>query len=141
MTETEKAYIAGFIDGEGSIGFRKTHSERGYYDTTVRLRVTQCSREVLDWIKIVTDIGSVRQWARCSNKHQSRFEWYCSGKNAIALLKLLYPYLLVKKPQASLVFRFEDTMVGQGNLLSVEQKEKRMILREAMDSLMTHRRT
>lgn len=139
MTEVEKAYIAGFVDGDGSIGLRKCHSERGYIDTLVRLRVTQASKEILDWIGLTTGAGTVRQWARCSNRHRSRFEWYCSGRKALAVIREIYPYLLVKKLQAEIVLKYEETMVGTGKLLSVEQKIERASLRKAMDDLMTHK--
>ena len=140
MTETDKAYIAGFIDGEGSIGLRKCHTNRGYFDTIIRLRITNTNRDVLEWIKAKTGIGSVRQWARCSDKHKARFEWYCAGKKALIVLREVHPYLLIKKINADICFQYEKTMGGSGNTMSEETRSLRQSLRASMDSLQGHQR-
>ena len=48
MTETEKAYIAGIIDGEGSIMLQKIHSNE---HPSPCISIASTTLELLKWIK------------------------------------------------------------------------------------------
>ena len=141
MTETDKAYLAGFIDGEGSIGLRTTHTNRKpkYRSLCLRLRITQCDRPILEWIKAVTGVGSVRQGSVQTDRHQERFGWSCAGQYALRVLHEVYPYLKLKRIQSEIAFEFEKTMLGSGKPLPEELHIKRQTLREAMDELHSHK--
>ena len=134
MNETDKAYIAGFIDGEGSIGLRACHSSRGYtYDSyLIRIKVAQTNEDVLQWIKTMTGVGSVRQRKDVPG-YRRAWEWYLAGRNALKVLHEIYPYLRVKRIQAEIAFEFEKTYVGKGYRLTLEQHGTRSELREKMD--------
>jgi hypothetical protein len=136
MTIEDRSYLAGFIDGEGSIGLRIAHSERNplFTNYVIRLRATQCNEDIIHWIQVVTGVGSVRKmkygWGM---KHQP-YEWYTSGSKALKVLHEIYPYLRVKRIQAEIAFEFEKTMIGHGYTLTKEQHSIRQDLRIAMDS-------
>lgn len=53
MLETEKAYIAGIIDGEGSIMLTKFHKNQ-YPSPCVSISSTDM--ELLEWIKHTTNV-------------------------------------------------------------------------------------
>ena len=56
MTETEKAYIAGIIDGEGSIMLQKFHSNE--YPSPC-ISISSTTLELLKWIKSVVGKGTI----------------------------------------------------------------------------------
>ncbi len=58
MTEVEKAYIAGIIDGEGSIMLEKVH--RNQYPSPC-VSIASTTLELLKWIKIVVGNGIIKQ--------------------------------------------------------------------------------
>jgi len=137
MTEVDKAYIAGFVDGEGCIQLQKKRKPGRY---CLRFRITQTDKAILDWIKACTGEGTVRRWSLQSERHRERYEWYCGGYKALCILHEIYPYLKLKKLQAEIAFEFEKTMVGTGNFLTESQHIQRQSLRKTMDELHSHRR-
>lgn len=56
MTETEKAYIAGIIDGEGSIMLQRFHT--GEYPSPC-ISIASTTLELLNWIKSVVCKGII----------------------------------------------------------------------------------
>jgi len=57
MSPEEKAYIAGIIDGEGSIMLTKFHSNQF---PAPCVTVASTSYELLEWIKNRTGIGTIK---------------------------------------------------------------------------------
>jgi len=138
MTETEKAYIAGFVDGEGCIQLQKKKVPGQY---CLRFRITQTDKPILDWIQLCTGHGTVRRWSLQSERHKERYEWYCGGEKALEILYAIYPYLKLKKLQAEIAFKFGKTMQRSGHHLSEDNRIYRQSLREAMDELHGHKHT
>jgi len=86
-------YVAGFFDGEGTI----TKAEKRY-----RIYVTQTSREVLDSICQLADVGSVKPIKKRKSHWQNAWVYYITDKHKIRyFLRQVYPYLVVKKQLAS----------------------------------------
>lgn len=56
LTETEKAYLAGFIDGEGYIGLTNAGSKN--VSKRIRLSITNTNGVVLRYIKDLIGFGS-----------------------------------------------------------------------------------
>jgi len=109
LTEAELAYIAGIIDGEGSIGFNRVHRGTGRWLVyTPRVGVSNQSETLIRWMdeRIV--------W--CSNNLGAQtggYGWaykpYIHGHRCATLLQALLPYLLIKPTQAQLVIKFCDS--------------------------------
>jgi hypothetical protein len=100
------SYIAGFIDGEGSISVCVAQ-RKDRPNPTFLLRFTACNtnKEVIDFIHSALGAGSVR----CDNSASRRkigrpvWVWSSAQKEGMEILKALEPYLIVKKRQANLV--------------------------------------
>ena len=58
MLETEKAYIAGIIDGEGSIMLTRLHKNQ-YHSPCVSIASTDS--ELLQWVKVTIDLVKLLQ--------------------------------------------------------------------------------
>ena len=57
MTELKKAYIAGLIDGEGSIMLQKFHHNE--YPSPC-ISISSTTLELLHWIKFIVGKGIIR---------------------------------------------------------------------------------
>lgn len=100
--ESEVAYIAGLFDGEGNINIYKverTSSKGPVYDLTIAIYST--NREVIDWLyglfggyvqtkNHLKNSGYKSHWKEC-------YSWRLSSNQAQDFLRLVYPYLRIKK--------------------------------------------
>ena len=55
IPETDKAYIAGLFDGEGSIYYKKLFvkkkdKKKGYYTWQIRMELSMTDKDVVEWI-------------------------------------------------------------------------------------------
>lgn len=101
MTDTNLAYLAGIIDGEGSIELRMQRSN----SLDLIVHVFNSDRPLFDWIEErfggkTYDIHKRQrverpQWANVYN-------WNIGGETAVALLNRLLPFMVVKRAQAML---------------------------------------
>lgn len=96
------AYVAGFFDGEGCIQI--PCNERGNY--SLRINVCQKSEAVLQYIRS-------RLGGEISDGRGVKI-LYWHGFNALPVLELILPWLVVKKSQAELAIEFGHTIVARG---------------------------
>ncbi len=98
-------YLAGFMDGEGSICIATHRKARnpGYY---LRVQISNTDRGVLESIQ--KSFGGGIYTTKKGNGWRSEHQLvWCSRKGA-ALLKELFPYLILKRERAGLAIAFMD---------------------------------
>lgn len=110
LTRVERAYLAGFIDGEGYLGVAFRQNKRGpaYYPC---LAIVNTNREVLQWIGDL--IGAKVNPRPPPKKPQHRQQFYVklTGRPASRVILAVGPYLRVKRTQAELLLQ----LPGYGN--------------------------
>ncbi len=104
MKEIEKAYIAGFLDGDGSLMLqikKRSDSKRGIrFMTTICFYQDTRHKKTLSWIKEVLGIGYI------SNRNDGMTELRINGyKQVRDILTSLSPYIRFKKLQASALLK------------------------------------
>jgi len=110
-------WLAGFVDGEGSIGIARRNIGGKYQGYRVFFCITNTNKEILEKIReFAGNIGYIRQHIKKKNSllesNKSRFgkketyDFALGKEQAKKFLKLIYPYLQVKKRQAELVINF-----------------------------------
>lgn len=112
ITELERAYLAGLFDGEGCLSIVEDTSKKKITPTpvlTLVAVVSSCDKFILDYWKNKTGIGSVNLSKKASGNARDGFAWVVSGKSAVDLINLMYPYLLIKKDEADIAYRFQET--------------------------------
>lgn len=120
ITDAEISYLAGIIDGEGTIGIRK-QSERIYQ---IRLLVNNTSEELIEYLKENYGGKKLGPYKQKGN-NKDIFEWVCSGKEAIKIIKRILPYLVIKQLQAELAIKaFDDTFITNYNYKGPDQVPK-----------------
>lgn len=132
LTELDCAYLAGLIDGEGSIYVMK-HKEKTYYPA---ISIMMTHQPVMTWVAgklglLVADVPrKPKNW-----RHSVRLH----GKRAVALCRRMLPYLIVKRKQAELVqeFPFEQRAGKPRNGRELEPwvVQKRAKLRDDVNAL------
>jgi hypothetical protein len=97
LSRDDAIYMAGFIDGEGSIILT---GHRGKAE--LKLGVVNTNKAVLLWMCEVTGIGAVHLHQKEEQKKQQSYMWSLNADAVESLLLQLLPYLKVKKAQAEL---------------------------------------
>jgi hypothetical protein len=108
ITEAISAYVAGLIDGEGSIVIDVAWCASGSPCHSLRVSICSTSRLLIDWLLGVYG-GSASNDTRSSIKRGRRpcWAWRLSAARAQHFLESVYPYLIEKKRQASLAVEFQ----------------------------------
>lgn len=122
MEEVKLAYIAGILDGEGSImiqrqtskSFMEQRAKSGCFHPhyAPAIRIGMLEKAALDFIVEATGIGYVYQEKPYHHKRPI-YRWVIRSKEEITeFLTLILPYLIVKKQQALLCLRFVSEWVS-----------------------------
>ena len=106
---TKLAYLAGVVDGEGCIGIRKTKRTGTWKSTRYAAIVTvgSTSRDLIEDLVTAFRVGCVTYRFPTKTK-RSCYVWTVSSVGARHVLRLLRPYLIVKREQAAVLLEFID---------------------------------
>ena len=104
MTDEEKAYIAGFLDGDGCIMAQLVRRKDYIYGFQIRTSIVfyqkQTHREFLSWLKHKLHYGYIR------DRNDGMSEYTIVGFKAVGeTLQLLAPFLRLKKTLATKVIK------------------------------------
>lgn len=109
VSDLDCAYAAGIIDGEGCIriNVRRLPSYKGVGQLTLLVHVTNTSLAMLDWLH--TRWYGRRSWRAGSEigNRKAQGQWTVAANKALHFLDDIYPYLVVKRPQAKWARRFQ----------------------------------
>ena len=120
---TTLAYLAGIIDGEGSIMFRR--QGRGIQ---VCLSVALTDPEPLHLLRVIFGGSTVRS-SRLTVTGKSVYRWYLGSVHAEVALRAMLPYFLVKRAKADVALKIRE--MGKLNRWSAQSKfdERENLLR------------
>lgn len=116
------SYMAGIIDGEGSIAIEiQSQSIRwdrkcDYY--SLRLLVINTNLPLLNWIQENFG-GTIRQRPDVLNRRRC-YRWNICSHNAAEILKACQQYMIVKKAHTEVFIKFASTMTRANARLSDE---------------------
>jgi hypothetical protein len=101
LRDSEAAYVAGIVDGEGTITLTRIH--RGENRRPV-VSISSTERVLLEYVLLVVGAGRITNKRRSRAHHSASFAYVISSRNALALLSQLVPYLhTYKRDRASLL--------------------------------------
>lgn len=114
VTDTEAAWIAGFLDGEGCISIRWQRSPRDRHATSsvasVSVSQAEPRTQVLYWLRSIFGGGVSSHGTEKRNpKHNKSLHWMCTGQVAVSVCRVALPHLRLKRRQAELVLEHQAT--------------------------------
>lgn len=124
LTIAERAYIAGYFDGEGSVGLYPKKS--GF---ALKLTIAQRKPEVLLWMHSV--FGGAFCTVVRADRGDTYYELRLEGPAlALPLLKIIAPYVREKKDQVLLVINHyanitDKTLDDKNNVVALLKEMKR----------------
>jgi len=100
VTLSETAYVAGIVDGEGTINIARAKTRKSYQ---VRMSVGSTSRRLVDYLLRTFGGNSTARKVLSNPKAKDQWCWYLNGYEAVTLLLEIRPFLVIKPLQANLV--------------------------------------
>ena len=143
VPETDRAYIAGLFDGEGSIYFKrgvekkKKHKGKGYRTSNslrLSMEITMTDESVLLWVHEVLGVGTLNKNPRKGKrkdgtKYLMQYRWRCTFRDAYYVCRLLWPYAHTKLPKIQQVIdHYGEHLIMNGNVVDLEEYKKVMSL-------------
>ena len=100
MTETEKAYIAGLFDGEGTIDYtrrweKKQNAKKKYKFWRISCTVSMTDRPMIEWLHETLGFGTMRP-KKVPKGMKPQWRWRCVFRDALQFAKLIWPYTQTK---------------------------------------------
>jgi hypothetical protein len=114
MSKLTAAYVAGLIDGEGSIGISRVTKPQNKKQIghNARIRIAMTDKDIIFWLK--DSFGGYATYLKRPYPWKDCYCWTIRESNTVKrFLDKIYPYLKVKKKQAEIMKQmiktFEDS--------------------------------
>ena len=142
VPETDRAYIAGLFDGEGSIHFKrgpekkKKHKGKGHrISNSLRLsmEITMTDQSVLRWVHEVLGVGTLNKKPRKGlrkdgTKYLMQYRWRATFRDAYYVCCLIWPWSHTKLPKINQVVEHYSGHVMNGKVVDINEYRKAMSL-------------
>lgn len=131
------AYMAGFLDGEGTVGVNSATRRQpgGVGSVYAVVRVGNTHQGVIQWLQDSTPWPSYSEFHKKPAPYKDMYHLSWAGRSAEAILRAVFPFLIVKRRQAELALELFDirrklaldggTPGGHGNRLPQWVVERR----------------
>ena len=135
VPDTDKAYIAGLFDGEGSIHMKrgsekkKKHKGKGYrISNSLRLsmEITMTDKSVIHWVHEVLGCGTVtRKPRKCLRKDGTKYlmqwRWRCTFRDAYYVCCMIWPWSHTKLEKVQQVINHYAGQALDNNVINLEE--------------------
>jgi len=124
VRETDLAYLAGLIDGEGTIGIERRSGGPTYKSLryTLVVAIQMSDRLAIDHVgKLFQRSVMVKQPSDNMRRTAYRLTW--QSRLATELLEPLIPYLILKRAQALLGIKFQQEQAAERRIGAVLSDE------------------
>ena len=122
MKKTDLAYMAGMIDGDGSIVI-STNKSRKSLAGQMKACACNSNKDVLLFMQL--HFGG---YICASNSHlkypwqKPQYQWTVASQKALVFLEAISPFLRIKKAQAEIAMTFQRQRRNKGCKLTEEEK-------------------
>ena len=130
--ELSLQYMAGFTDGEGCISLPSAGSNyyrkgscKKYYYISPKVVIANTRRDVLQ--KFKNQFGGYISPGKAANsKWKPVFSYQLEHKRALTFIKAIYPFLVLKRKQAELIFKYYKVSNGRTKRAFTEYRLNRL---------------
>ena len=142
IADTDKAYIAGLFDGEGSVLFtrknekKKKHNGRGYRNSNsirINMEITMTDKSVIYWVHEILGCGTVTRKPRKGlrkdgTKYLMQWRWRCVFRDAYYVCCLIWPWSHTKLHKIQQVIEHYQGKLMNDKIVSLDEYRKVMSL-------------
>ncbi len=142
MNDTDKAYIAGLFDGEGSINFtrrpekKKKHKGKGYRISNsmrISMEISMTDQSVLIWLHEVLGVGTLTDKPRKGlrkngTKYLMQYRWRCTFRDAYYVCLLIWPWSHTKLPKIQQIIEHYSHIKMNGKVVNLQDYKRIMNL-------------
>jgi hypothetical protein len=120
----DAAYIAGLIDGEGTITLTRLHrSER----RRLVVSISNTDRALLEYVRMALSVGRITTKRTYSEKHTRSYAWQVTSRQALEVLRAVRPYLRTYKAlRASLALERYVAVTPRNGKYDAELQRRRV---------------
>jgi hypothetical protein len=127
MKETDIAWAAGLIDGEGCVHIHKmTRTKNTYYG--LMISVTNTNLDAIIKIKNIFEVGSI--FESKTYKDKPIYTLTVRGKEAAMVICEILPYSIIKREELMLGLFFQNTIIYGGRVPITYLKDREDIYNE-----------
>ena len=108
IPEKAKAYLAGLFDGEGTVRIHRVDNKKNMSHKLL-VFITNTNIHVLNWVKSIFG-GNVYIHDRKDGIRKPQGRWHINTQEAYRVLKMIEPYLIVKKAHVRLGIEFVERL-------------------------------
>ena len=134
MNETDKAYIAGLFDGEGSIEFKKRKEKKksGIYNCIrISMEISMTDQSVLIWLHEVLGVGTLTNKPRKGlrkngTKYLMQYRWRCTFRDAYYVCLLIWPFAHTKLPKIQKIIEHYSHIKMNGKVVNLQDYKRIM---------------
>ena len=136
LSEWQAAYLAGIIDGEGSVML----TNRRPSPTTFRkpaVSVASCDWELIEALKTLTGIGQFARKPPQKETHRESYSWAVRYNDALDFLEPVYPYMVIvkKRRRAEMLVRDYRRLTAANGRYTAEGRAAKLAFEEAFFAL------
>tara|TARA_R100000388_G_scaffold63126_1_gene46080 strand:+ start:2423 stop:2863 length:441 start_codon:yes stop_codon:yes gene_type:complete len=144
IPDTDRAYIAGLFDGEGSIYFarrlekKRKHKGEGYRLANaqrISMEITMTDKSVLMWVHEVLGVGTLvkkprKGYRKDGTKFLVQWKWRCTFRDAYYVCTLIWPWSHTKLPKITQILEHyqENGKILNGKVVSLQEYREAMNL-------------
>lgn len=135
LSEFDKGWLAAGIDFEGYISICKAVSKKRIrYGLYVGISCTH--KGIIEEAKRKVGLGSIRKYqpeAYINKGYKPCYHWYIQSNQALAFLKQIEPYLIIKREQAKLAIQFQEKFSKLKSICHKGRKPRQPFPKEIWD--------
>ncbi len=139
IPDTDKAYLAGLFDGEGSVYFtrrpekKKKHKGKGFrVSNSLRLsmEITMTDQSVVRWVHEVVGCGTVNKKPRKGlrkdgTKYLMQYKWRCTFRDAYYVCCMIWPWAHTKLPKINEIIEHYAVYNADNKIVNLEEYKLR----------------
>ena len=118
LVKTDAAYIAGLIDGEGTVTLTRKHKNE---NRQLCVSISSTEIELLKFVLSTTGVGKITNKQASKSHHSHSYAYAVYNRQALALLEQTLPYLRsYKRDRAALILKEYLTVTPRNGKYSTE---------------------
>jgi hypothetical protein len=133
LTIAEAAYIAGLLDGEGTVTLSRRHANE---NRQLVVTIANTEVELLEFVRQATGAGKITHKRAVSERHTPSYCYSVANRQALHLLHQVVPYLTsYKKARADAALQWYVALTPRNGRYTAELRQQRWDFEQAFLSI------